>query len=261
MDLRMSFWSHLRTLIRSNELENNNVPFVPWSNGGYCHCCRSETEFHANNPWLRDHYVCKKCNSIPRQRHLQMILDRNFPGWEEMLMHESSPSTWMIGQYAKNYSTSQYMPNVEPGSVSHGVLCQNLEQLTFENETFDIFITQDVMEHVFNPEKVVSEVMRVLKPGGSYIFTAPKHKGLLETTQRARMHDDGTVEHLMPEVYHGNPIGDGRALVTWDYGYDFEELLSRWSGTSVQVFPTLDRSKGIDALYNEVFVIKKHAIE
>lgn len=231
--------------------------FEQWSNEGYCHCCRRQTVFVATNPWLRDNYFCSTCQSIPRQRHIQMILDTYFSGWEARLIHESSPSTGFISQYARKYTSSQYLPEVPAGKMRDGVRSENLESLTFADRSFDIFITQDVLEHVFKPDRAVAEVHRVLKPGGIHIFTAPKHKGLLETCQRAELMADGTVNHLLPEMYHGNPVGDGRALVTWDYGYDFEELLSDWSGVPVMTYRTRDRSRGIDALFNEVFVIQK----
>ena len=38
------------------------------------------------------------------------------------------------------------------GSEKDGVRCENLEKLTFANETFDLVITQDVMEHVHTPQ-------------------------------------------------------------------------------------------------------------
>jgi SAM-dependent methyltransferase len=238
--------------------EPNNVDeFKQWSNEGYCHCCRRKSVFVATQSWLRDNYFCSTCQSIPRQRHIQLILDSYFSGWEAKQIHESSPSTGFISQYARNYSSSQYFQDVPPGKLFDGVRCENLEALTFADESFDIFVTQDVLEHVFRPDLAVAEVHRVLKPGGIHIFTAPKHRGLLETCQRAEMTAAGTVNHLLPEMYHGNPVGDGRALVTWDYGYDFEELLSNWSGVSVMTYQTRDRSKGIDALFNEVFVIQK----
>jgi 2-polyprenyl-3-methyl-5-hydroxy-6-metoxy-1,4-benzoquinol methylase len=45
--------------------------------------------------------------------------------------------------------------------------------LTFGDETFDLTITQDVMEHVFNPEKAFQEIMRTTKSGGAHVFTTP----------------------------------------------------------------------------------------
>lgn len=53
---------------------------IATKNTGYCHCCRTNSTFQANNDWLRDHYICLKCHSIPRQRHIQLILDKYFPG-------------------------------------------------------------------------------------------------------------------------------------------------------------------------------------
>ncbi|WP_188131049.1 class I SAM-dependent methyltransferase [Paraburkholderia panacisoli] len=195
--------------------------------------------------------------SLPRQRHLQSILDIFFRGWEGKTVHESSPSNQILSRYCENYSSSQFLPGVALGTVVDGVRCESIEDLTFEDESIDIFVTQDVLEHVFHPGRAVREIMRVLKPGGAHIFTAPKHKGMLKSVRRAHLREDGTVEYILKPEYHGNPVGDGRALVTFDYGYDFEDLLSEWSQRPVQVFHTKDHSKGIDAEFNEVFVIRK----
>ena len=227
-------------------------------NDGYCPCCRSNTVFRSPEAWLRDFYVCTRCGSIPRQRHIQAILDTRLPGWQHLVIHESSPSNDYISRYASHYSASQYFPDVPRGETAgNGIRSEDVENLTFSDESIDIFITQDVLEHVFNPDRAIAEIHRVLKPGGAHVFTAPKHKGLLETVKRAAPRSDGSIEHLRPEEYHGNPIGDNKALVTYDYGYDFEQLLSRWAGTSVEVFHTLDRSRGIEAEFNEVFMIVK----
>jgi len=213
--------------------------------------------FNASNAWLRDYYLCEKCNSIPRQRHIQAILDLHFPGWEDKAIHESSPSNAFISQYVRNYSSSQYFSDIAPGQFLNGVRCEDIESLTFSDNSFDFFITQDVLEHVFNPAKAIRDIHRVLKPGGAHVFTAPKHKGLLETRCRAALETNGEIRYLLEAQYHGNPIGDGRALVTWDYGYDFEQLLSEWSGASAAAYHTRDRSKGLDAEFNEVYVIRK----
>jgi len=233
-------------------------PAFVFENRGYCPCCRATTIFRAYQDWLRDFYVCTQCGSIPRQRHIQAVLDGRFPGWEKLVVHESSPSNDFISRYAADYSSSQYFSDVTRGELSSdGVRSEDVENLTFADSSIDIFITQDVLEHVFHPERAICEIHRVLKPGGAHVFTAPKHKGLLDTRQRARMRPDGTVEHILAEEYHGNPIGDNKALVTYDYGYDFEQLMSTWSGVSVEAIHTVDRTRGLDAEFNEVYVIVK----
>ncbi|MDD4913597.1 MAG: class I SAM-dependent methyltransferase [Methylococcales bacterium] len=226
------------------------------ANGGYCHCCRTETIFKSSNSWLRDYYICKNCKSIPRQRHLQFILDKYFIGWEDLKLHESSPSNDLISRYCKSYSTSQFFSDVSYGAEVKGVRCENLESLTFADNTFDIFITQDVFEHIFNPNLAASEIMRVLKPGGAHVFTAPKHKGILKSYPRAKL-VNGQVVNILDEQFHGNPIGDGRSLVTWDYGDDFECFLFEWTKCPTTTYVTRDRRLGIDGEYLEVFVTRK----
>lgn len=234
----------------------NNQTIIK-KNVGYCHCCRNNSEFSSNEIWLRDHYGCSVCHSIPRQRHLQHILDRFFPNWEGKVIHESSPSNDFIARYAgQNYSCSQFFNDIKPGHYHINTRCENLERLTFSDEKFDIFITQDVFEHIFNPDLAAKEIMRVLKTGGAHIFTAPKHKTLIASSARAALVDDKVI-HLKHEQYHGNPIGDGRSLVTWDYGDDFEFLLYQWCGFPTVTYITRDESLGIDGEYLEVFVTRK----
>ena len=226
-------------------------------NPGYCHCCRRSTTFRSTEDWLRDFYFCKHCQSIPRHRHMQAVLDLFFAGWEERELHEASPSNTFISRLARRYTSSQYFDGVPRGAMQQGVRCENIEALTFGDAAFDLFITQDVLEHVFHPDRAVREIHRVLKPGGAHVFTAPKHRSLAATRQRAALGAQGDVHHLLPPEYHGNPVGDGRALVTWDYGQDFELLLSEWAGVSVETVQTRNRSKGLDGEFNEVYVIRK----
>ena len=54
-------------------------------------------------------------------------------------------------------------------------LC-DAKKLEFEDETFDTIIMNDSMEHVAEPEEVVKECMRVLKPNGRlFINFCPYH--------------------------------------------------------------------------------------
>jgi SAM-dependent methyltransferase len=242
----------------SPEVTAGDTPAAPVvQNPGYCACCRQQTVFAAHDSWLRDFYVCTKCGSVPRQRHLQTVLDETISGWPDLVIHESSPSNDFIARWASDYSSSQFFPDVPRGEYRDGVRSEDVEALTLADESIDLFITQDVLEHVFHPDQAIREIHRVLRPGGAHVFTAPKHRGLDASRRRARLGADGVVEHLLPEEYHGNPIGDNKALVTWDYGYDFEQLMSEWAGAGVQAHHRRDRARGLDAEFNEVFVIRK----
>ena len=226
-------------------------------NVGYCHCCRQESVFQMRGEWLRDLYVCLNCSSIPRQRHLQYVLDSYFKNWEDRDIHESSPSNNFVSRYCNNYTSSQYFDGSEAGSYVEGIRSENLESLSFPNNSFDLFITQDVFEHIFNPERAAREIMRVLRPGGAHVFTVPKHKGISNSFPRARL-VNSQIEYLMEAVYHGNPIGDGKALVTWDYGDDFESMMNRWTRCSTTNYITRDNALGIDGEFIDVFVTRKN---
>jgi SAM-dependent methyltransferase len=43
----------------------------------------------------------------------------------------------------------------------------------FENASFDAILCNEVLEHVFNPDEFIQEIVRVLKPGGKLLLTVP----------------------------------------------------------------------------------------
>ena len=81
---------------------------------------------------------------------------------------------------------------------------QNLECLTFADESLDIVITSDVMEHVRLDDRAHKEIHRVLKPGGIYIFTVPHDRSLEQTMIRVQVNDPDDAKkdvHLLePEI-------------------------------------------------------------
>lgn len=175
-------------------------------------------------------------------------------------MHGSStslaPSLLATRVSTSGIDCSSWLEGVPPGTEHEGVRCEDIEKLTFADGTFEIFVTQDVLEHVFSPERAVREIMRVVKPGGARIFTTPKHKALRTTRQRARL-EHRTVVHLLPPQYHGDPRNDPRALVTWDYGDDLELVLWQWCGCPMVSYVVRDRGLGLDGEYLDVFVTRK----
>jgi SAM-dependent methyltransferase len=123
----------------------------------------------------------------------------------------------------------------------------------------DLFVTQDVLEHVFYPDRALREITRVLKPAGIHVFTTPRHP-MPQSRCRARLAGDGTVQHLLEPVYHGNPIDPKGSLVTWDYGMDFDTLISRWSGYLTSCYVIRDRARGIDGEFLDVWVTRKDPV-
>jgi len=227
---------------------------------GHCPTCDLDVVFIARNAWLRDHYICTNCGSIPRERALMVVIDMYFPNWREVVVHESSPSgrgaSARLARECPGYIPSQFFPDRPLGSVVDGMRCENLEALSFADESIDLHITQDVFEHLFDPKKAFQEIARSLTPGGMHICTVPLVNKTAPSRRRAQRTTDGIVL-LEPEIYHGNPIGDGRSLVTIDWGFDICRYIFDASGLFTQQIYIDDLCRGIRAEYIEVLVTFK----
>ncbi len=46
-------------------------------------------------------------------------------------------------------------------------------EMPFENNTFDIVVSSEVIEHIPTPLKAIDEIHRVLKPGGTLVLSTP----------------------------------------------------------------------------------------
>lgn len=226
---------------------------------GYCVICESETHFIELGPWLRDEYKCEKCKTIPRQRALISVLNQSFPKWKDLVIHESSPggrSSDHIAKYCRQYTASQFYPDQPFGTTVGAFTNQDLSRMTFESNHFDLLVSQDVFEHVINPEPAFSEIARVLKPGGAHIFTMPWYPELKSTRIRAEEKNNEVV-HLEEPMYHGNPVSHDGSLVTRDWGRDFTDIIFKSSGLSTTIHLIRDRNLGIDGKFLEVFVSRK----
>lgn len=233
-----------------------------FKNHGFCYSCNHDVVFIAKGDWWRDDYICENCQSIPRERALMYCIEKFFPGWKSMSIHETSPSnrgtSVRLMNEAKDYISSQYFQGITSGSIYNGVLCEDLEDLSFADESVDLHISQDVMEHIFNPSKAFQEIGRTLKPGGAHIFTTPLVNKNSPSTVCARLNSDGSIEHLLekPE-YHGNPISEEGSLVTKHWGFDITSFIFQSCGLFTEMIYIDSLDYGIKAEYIEVLITRK----
>lgn len=152
------------------------------------------------------------------------------------------------------YVASHFYPDLPAGAQRDGFVCQDLEHQSFEDASFDLVITQDVLEHVFDPRAALREIARTLKPGGAHVFTVPWYYWQ-PTVVRARRLPSGEVEYLLPADYHGNPIKlNARSLVVTEWGHDLLEVIDQCSGVETKVFRLDDAERGITGAFVDVFV-------
>jgi SAM-dependent methyltransferase len=87
------------------------------------------------------------------------------------------------------YFGSQHRVGVDPLAVSYGSLfprwqrCASTvaavgESLPFADESFDLVLCDNVVDHAESPRKIVGELVRILTPGGLLYFTVNIHHPL-----------------------------------------------------------------------------------
>ena len=76
---------------------------------------------------------------------------------------------WFKG---KEYIAAGYMPQM--GYGKYNCDChQDIHEMSFEDSYFDAVLCIEVLEHVTNPFKAISEIKRVLRSGGKLLLTTP----------------------------------------------------------------------------------------
>lgn len=225
---------------------------------GICPCCEQHVTFRARDSWLRDSFLCTNCKSIPRERALMLTIEKYLPNWKELLIHESSPAnkgaSAKLKKFSKNYTASQYYTGKEFGLIVEGFRNEDLEHQTFDNESFDLVVTQDVFEHVYDPSKAFKEIARTLKKGGAHIFTVPLVNKFNPTIRWADKGENGEPIFLHEPEYHGNPIDSKGSPVTMHWGYDIVDFIKSSSGLETKIIYLDNLDYGIRAEFNEILM-------
>jgi SAM-dependent methyltransferase len=210
----------------------------------------------------RENYLCIYCLANFRMRSLadavlkllkinntgelvkRLKSDNNFSIYET-----AAYSVFRLGSVKKlnNYVVSEYFDGMPFGSMVKGARNENLECLTFLDNSFDVLINSDVLEHVSDLNMALSEVKRVLKPGGFHVFTIPVDYELPVTIERAKI-IDGKVEHLLEPVMHGDTIRGEGILAFRDFGPDVLEYMSR-EGFACKEFKYLKGGQHITSVF------------
>ena len=59
------------------------------------------------------------------------------------------------------------------------VLVADIQQIPFEDETFDVVVSLETLEHVPDPGRALTELVRVTKVGGRLVITTPNYLSLV----------------------------------------------------------------------------------
>lgn len=218
----------------------------------------------------RDNFRCSNCRSMMRQRDLaQIIVDEFGDGafldlrrliesgeLDNLAIYEVG-ITGPIAARLKGlpgYVQSYFWEDAKLGEIRDGVYCQDLRALTFADQSFDLVVSMEVFEHVFDAAKVLSEIARVLKPNGVHIFTMPVVYPFPKVSSvRARLTENGEVEHFLPPRYH--IAGDGsKSLVVTDWGGDLFDMHLR---AGLKLTAIRRSAPTVNGIPNATFIARK----
>ena len=172
---------------------------------------------------------CVRCRASVTSMAIASVLRKLLPNWEDKKIYELSsrgPFFRFLHKRASHLTYSEYFDDVTPGAYEGRVQCQDVQELTYANESFDLCTCTEVLEHVPDDLKAFREIYRVLRPGSVFLFTVPL-SDRKQTTERARLHE-GKLIHLESAEYHDDHIrGVGAVLCYRNYGLDLVEKLSQ----------------------------------
>jgi SAM-dependent methyltransferase len=158
------------------------------------------------------HFKCPVCASHDRDRHL----------W--LYMRASGLVTQLKGARILHMAPERHLEVLieaaEPGEYIRGDLHPqranqqriDLEALPFDDNSLDLIICNHVLEHVAQPMQALSEMQRVLKPGGILIAQTPYAPSLIHTLEMHTPPDARTAHLLYGQTDHvrlfGSDIAD-----------------------------------------------------
>ena len=100
----------------------------------------------------------------------------------------------------------KYVASDYDESAHKAMIHLDIQQMDLPSNHVDVILTPHVLEHVPDTEKALSEMYRVLKPGGSMLLEIPMPQSV-------------TAAPTTPE-YHGD-----NTLVYWRFGWDLQEKI------------------------------------
>ncbi len=118
-------------------------------------------------------FECPWCGAHDRERHLLMYMDKsglldNLHNYE--IMH-FAPEKCLAKIIASQNPCLYIKCDLFPKATD--IKCVDILDIPYNNRSFDLVIANHILEHVTNDIQALSEIHRILKPGGYAILQTP----------------------------------------------------------------------------------------
>jgi hypothetical protein len=239
---------------------------------GWCDICAVPSNFllddlYSNEqgsnrqPNWRERLVCPDCNLNARMRASFTIMKSIFAPESKIWITEQSTKFFQAA--VKNYRNligSEYLGAgyVSGEVLANGIRHEDCSASSHKSDSLDGVLSFDVMEHIPNYREAIFETYRVLRPNGVFFWTAPFNANIQETSVRATVLSDGTIENILPPIWHGDPMNHSGGILCYQiFGWDVHDLLRSAGFSEVQVHLFWSKSRAILGEPLPFFIAKK----
>ncbi len=205
----------------------------PIKTPGYCFPCRSlrvfSTPFDASaaagaTPNWREGLLCPVCHMNSRTRASAHLLASRLKADRSariFLTEQTTPLYRWVSKHYPHVIGSEYLRDGTPrGSTDdRGIRHEDLTQLSLADASVDFIVSLEVFEHIPDYRAALAECARTLRPAGAMLFTVPFTRRANHSI-RAVMNDDGTIDHILPPEYHGDPLDPAGCLCFRHFGWE-----------------------------------------
>ncbi|HEV7350407.1 class I SAM-dependent methyltransferase [Telluribacter sp.] len=162
----------------------------------------------------RDNALCPNCLALERHRLMYLYLKRKTNLFTENLkVLHVAPEYCFINRFESMKNLDYITADIESPLAK---VKMDIHSIPFEANTFDVAICNHVMEHVDDYVKAMSELYRVLRPGGWAIIQSPQDMA------RATTYEDATITDPREREKHFWQ-NDHLRLFGRDYAYELKK--------------------------------------
>jgi SAM-dependent methyltransferase len=135
--------------------------------------------------------LCAVCGSISRDRYLYWCWTRRVPYDPRARVLETSPR--MPSLYRERMAERvDYLASDYDESMHRGVVRLDLQAIDLPDASLDVVLTPHVLEHVPDTDQALSELFRVMKPGGHVLLQVPVPQAVTKVPDEPEYHGDMT---------------------------------------------------------------------